>query len=230
LQSVNDSTIVVNGDPAAAGRLYLLSGNTAPLPTGFMPDGTGNLCATCQFLDWGYWGGQLLSGNATDTNINRVDSAHINFWVAGQPIPSESLPGIGTGVYNGNAVGAVNNNGNRYLASGAFNLSYDFGRLTGTYNLNNFDRNNANVSVSGSVRTPLVNGAIPNGATFTGPLNGSSVNGSGFVGTVGGNFFGPGTAGIGVPPETGGYFSLGATSGTPYIAGGIFAGRGGPGT
>ncbi len=228
-QLVNGNTIVVTGDPAAAGRLYLLSGNTAPLPTGFMPDSTGNVCATCQFLDWGYWGGQLLSGNATNTNINRVDSAHINFWVAGQPTPAVSLPAVGaggTGFYTGNAVGAVNNNGNRYLASGSFNLNYNFSALTGTYNLNNFDPNNRNVSASGTV-----NGARTNGAPYTGTLNGTGA----FVGTgtVGGNFFGPGTAGVGgVPPETGGYFSLGATpaSGAPYIAGGIFAGRAGPGT
>ena len=218
-QQVNGNTIVVNGDPAAAGRLYLLSGNTAPLPTGFMPDGTGNLCATCQFLDWGYWGGQLLSGNATDTNINRVDSAHINFWVAGQPTPAVTLPVFAAGDYSGNAVGAVNNNGSRYLATGTFNLNYNFGSNSGSFSLNNFDPNNRNVSF-----TTNVSGARTAGAPYNGTVN----NGV-FVGTASGNFFGPLTApGVfpSVPAETGGAFSVQATSGTPYIAGGVFAGRG----
>ena len=102
--------------------------NTSWMPSGVTP------CA-CQYLQWGYWTGQVPSTATTGLGVARTDRAYINTWVAGQP--TVNVPTSGVGMYNGAAVGTVYNgslgpNGATYLAAGGFNLKYTFGMTGGT--------------------------------------------------------------------------------------------------
>jgi trimeric autotransporter adhesin len=204
-QQINGQTLVVNGDQTKAGQLYLASSGVASPPTSLLP--TGASYCQCKYLQWGYWGGDLLTGDSTDSTITRVDRGHINTWVAGVPTPlsdlssMESLGAIGT--YNGHAFGSVFNNGSSYVAAGGFNATYHFGTQTGTFSISNFDGH----TFSGTGSVPL------SGANYT-----FGFTTAGFKGGVNGTFYGPNAA------ETGGSFAIGSTAGPAYLASGIYAG------
>jgi len=155
---------------------------------------------SCQFLQWGYWTGQLQSTPSQGLMTNRTDRAFINTWVAGQP--TVTMPTSGVGTFNGAAIGTVFNNGATYLAAGQFNNTYNFGAHTGTVSISNFDGRN----FAGTVTGP--------GNTYTGSLTGVNLTGN-----TAGTFFGPNAV------ETGGNFSVQSTAGPRYLASGIFAGR-----
>ncbi len=173
-------------------------GTLGPNANSWFPAGV--TACSCQYLQWGYWTGQVLTPNATLTASTRDDRASINTWIAGQP--TVTMPTSGTGNFNGAAVGTVFNNGATYLAAGSFNNTYNFGSNTGTVSITNFDLQNFAGTVSGS------------GSTYTGSLAG----GGNKTGAVVGQFYGPAAA------ETGGVFGLHSTSGAAYLASGIFAG------
>lgn len=162
------------------------------------------MCA-CQYLQWGYWEANVPAinqGNAT----NSVQSSYINTWVAGQP--TVTLPTVGTATYNGAAIGTIANNGANYLAAGTFSNVFTFGPNTGSIAINNMDGRSysGTVSISGG---NVYGGSLSQVAGPPGGVNGSAVGG----------FYGPNAA------ETGGFFFLKNTSGTNYLASGIFAGR-----
>ncbi len=206
-QQINGQQLVVGGDTTQASQLYLLSSPTAALPTSLLPSGV-SYCQ-CQFLQWGYWGGDLLTGNATNNLVSRIDHGHINFWVAGVPTSVGDLNTLASqstvGTYTGHAIGSVFNAGSNYVAVGGFNGIYNFGTQIGTMNVTNFD-GNPTLSVTGSA--PLTGGKY----TF-------SLTQPGVAGSLTGSFFGPKAA------ETGGNFAFQRTIGPTYIASGIFAGK-----
>ncbi len=208
-QIINGQQLVVGGDTSQASQLYLLSSATAALPTSLIPPGSGVSFCQCQFLQWGYWGGDLLTGNATNDLISRIDHGHINFWVAGMPTPVGDLNTLATqsvtGTYTGHAIGSVFNAGSNYVAVGGFQGIYNFGTQIGTMTVSNFD-GNPTLSVTGSA--PLT------GGKYTLALSQPGVTGS-----IAGSFFGPKAA------ETGGNFAFQKTIGPTYIASGIFAGK-----
>ena len=190
------------GDPnATSQQLYLLSsGAVGPLGS-LLTNGT--LCSACQFVQWGYWGGDVNSADNVSGN-NRTDLAHLNFWVAGQP--TVVMPTVGVGNYRGQMIGAVNNDGTQYTAAGTFSLGYNFGSNNGTFTINNFDR-----------------GAITNLSASVSSVGNSKY--TGFVscecsagGVVNGGFFGPNAT------ETGGNFAISQFN-TPYTAAGVFLGH-----
>jgi hypothetical protein len=202
-QQINGQPLQVDGSTSHAGQLYLVSSATAALPTGLLPSGA-SFCQ-CQYLKWGYWGGDLLTGNANNNNISRVDHGHINFWVAGAQTPLSDLNTLTSqnvsGTYSGAAIGSVDNAGSRYVAAGGFLGTYNFGTHTGTWAVNNFDGHS--FSASGN-----------------GPLSGGNYSfksaSGGLTGAVNGSFYGPMAA------ETGGNFTF---TGPTYLASGIFAGK-----
>jgi hypothetical protein len=207
-QQINGQNLVVNGDTSKASQLYLVSSATAALPTSLLPSGV-SFCQ-CQFLQWGYWGGDLLTGNPNNDLLSRVDHGNINFWVAGVPTSVGDLNALAsqsaTGTYTGHAIGSVFNgalNAN-YVAAGGFNGTYNFGTQSGTMTVSNFDGNT--ISVSG--KAPL------NGANYS-----FGIAKTGVAGSINGAFFGPKAA------ETGGNFNFHTTLGPTYIASGIFAGK-----
>ena len=124
--------------------------------------------------------------------------------MAGQP--TVTMPTSGIGVFNGAAIGTVSNNGAVYLAAGQFNNTWNFGTSTGTVTINNFDGKNFSAPVAGA------------GNTYTGTPTGVGPANN-IAGTANGQFFGP------LAAETGGNFFLHNTSGLPYLASGIFAGK-----
>ena len=169
--------------------------NTSWMPAGVTP------CA-CQFLQWGYWTGQVPSTTTSGLGVARTDRAYINTWVAG--MPTVTLPTTGIGTYNGAAIGTVFNAGATYLAAGGFTGSYNFGTQSGTMTVSNFDKQT--FSATGSA--PLT------GANYT-----FNVAQTGVAGSIKGTFFGPNAQ------ETGGNFSVHTTLGPTYLASGVFAGK-----
>jgi hypothetical protein len=200
--------VTVNGTPAqASGQLYFASSGAAGTSSSVLPAGV-SYCQ-CQFLQWGYWGGDLSSGGAGGATSPRTDRGHINTWVAGVPTPAAdltSLAGVSaSATYNGHAIGSVFNNGANYVAAGGFTGTYNFGTRNATLSVNNFD--GRSFAASGV--------AAQNGANYS--LSSASPVGRA---TMNGTFYGPGAA------ETGGSFAFQSGAGLPpYMASGIFAGR-----
>jgi hypothetical protein len=197
-----DAASQVNGTtlpsaPGGSGTPQVGFVTSGVVSNSLLPNG---LCQQCQFVQWGYWTGELDTPNSAGTVV-RQDLAHINPWIAG--VVSTSLPPTGVGTFTGNAFGSVVNSGASYLASGGFTNTYNFGNHTGAFTISNFDGK----TVSGTV-----NGL---GAGYSG-----SLSGSGLTGSAKGSFFGnlPGNPAT----ETGGNFAL---QGPSYLASGIFAGH-----
>lgn len=169
------------------------------LPNGVTP------CA-CQYLQWGYWTGELDTPNAQQTAATRMDRANINTWLAGIPTAISDINTLQgqsfVGNYAGHVVGSVVNNGASYVAAGGFNGTYNFGTNIGTATVSNFDGHTVTGTIGGS------NGVYA--GSFAAP---------GLNGQIQGRFFGPMAA------ETGGSFGLRSTVGAPYLASGIFAGH-----
>jgi hypothetical protein len=200
----NAQQIVVNGTATQPnGQLYLVSSGAAGAPTGLLPPGA-SYCQ-CDFLKWGYWGGDLTSANPS---APRIDRGGINTWVAGIQTPQSDLNSLisqsATATYTGHAIGSVFNNGASYAAAGGFTGSYNFGTQTGTLAINNFDG-----------RTLTASGKAP----LTGANYSAAGSGVGIQGTINGTFYGPNAA------ETGGNFAFQNTTGPSYLASGIFAGK-----
>ena len=197
LQSPN-SPSQVNGNDATGSSVWIITSDvlaSSPLAA-MLPSGAA-FCQ-CQYLKWGFWGGDLASNEGT-----RIDTSHINTWVAGQP--TVTLPTSGTGSYQGALVGTVNNNGNSYLAAGGLKASYDFGAQRGTFNVNGYDGKSFTSTMSAL-----------SGGQYNAPIAFAS-NGQSFSGNAAGGFFGPGAV------ETGGNFAFQSISGTSYFTAGIFA-------
>ena len=82
---MNTQQMVVNGSTTQpTGQLYFVSSGAAGAPTSLLPTGT-SYCQ-CQFLQWGYWGGDLTSSNPS---APRIDRGGINTWVAGVQTPHQ---------------------------------------------------------------------------------------------------------------------------------------------
>jgi hypothetical protein len=188
--------------PNTEPNIYLAT-QTAAAPTALLPNGA---CA-CQFLQWGYWGGEIDTP-ASGSTPARTDVGNINFWVAGTPTSVGNLNTLAsqaaTGTYTGAAIGTVFNNGSSYLASGGFSGTYNFGTQSGSMTISNFDGH----TVTAGGKAPL------SGANYT-----FSIAQPGVAGAVNGTFYGPMAA------ETGGNFAFHATAGPTYLASGIFAGK-----
>jgi hypothetical protein len=203
----NGAVLVVNGDPLAAARSYLVVADLVP-QAGLLPATAsipaGQLCS-CEFLRWGWWGSEVNGVDPSNPAATRLDRFHLGTWIAGQPTAAlvQSL-GIGSVTFNGRAVGSVDNNGTSYLATGAFVGNFDLGARTGNVEIQNFDTR----TYSGTVAFN------PGANTYS-----TTLAAVGFTGSAKGNFFGP------AANETGGSFSVNNTSGQRYQAAGVFAAK-----
>jgi hypothetical protein len=195
-------------DSAVQTRTYILPSTALPsgvLSTAF-PSVTFN---NFEKMQWGFWGGQVTV-NATLTGASsRNDRYNLATWVGGS-IPSvASMPATGTATYNGHAIGTVFNNGDRYIAAGSYQQTWNFASGTGSVTISNFD---------GSTYTSnLISGA--DATQFKTNTSTSLTNGSGRTGMLIGSFFSGNTD---AAKNVGGNFAL---SGTNYRAAGIVAGQ-----
>ncbi len=200
--SVPVSTAYPNTNP----NIYLVTQTAAP-PTSLLPNG---LCSACQYLQWGYWGGEIDTPASTSSSA-RVDVGHINSWIAGIPTSAgdiSSLKGANfTGSYAGNLFGSVVNGSAQYLASGGLSAMYNFGTGSGSFAVSNYD----GVSFKVTGNAPL------SGSNYAFGVN-SATGAPGLNGIVAGTFYGPMAA------ETGGSFAFSKTAGS-YFTSGIFAAK-----
>ncbi|HZT89299.1 MAG TPA: hypothetical protein VFA12_15095, partial [Stellaceae bacterium] len=201
--SAVNGTSVPTTDSNSGANIYMVTASAAP-PTTVLPNG---LCSSCQFLQWGYWGGELDTP-ASGSNPSRIDVGHLNFWVAGIQTPVSQLPTTGSGTYSGSAIGSVLNQGASYIASGGFNATYNFGNGLATASIVNFD-GNINLQLAGQTQLGK---------------NTFSVSGSGgnFSGALQGGFFG---TGANAASEIGGSFAFKTLSGPSYLASGVFGAK-----
>jgi hypothetical protein len=202
---INNAPLVINGDPLAASHIYMVTSGTvpssAPLPSGV------SYCQ-CQYLQWGYWGGELDTPNTAGTAPARADVGHINTWLAGVPTSLADISALAganfTGTYTGAMTGSVSNSGAQYLAGGGFTATYNFASRSGSFAVNNYD---------GRSFTAAIPTGTGNGATYN-----FAINTSGITGKVQGSFYGPQAI------ETGGNFAFRIPAAN-YLTSGIFAGR-----
>ena len=173
---------------------------TAAPPTAVLPNA---LCA-CQFLQWGYWGGEIDTPAHGETPA-RVDFGQINSWVAGPLTPDISaLKSMGaTGSYSGSLFGSVENNGAKYLASGGLSASYNFGTQQGSFYVIKYD---------GRFSFTFGGSAALSRANYQFGIN----HIPGLQGHVFGSFYGPGAI------ETGGNFAFRTTAGGSYFTSRIY--------
>ena len=110
-----------------------------------------------QFARWGWWSAEIeaptgLTDNPTETT--RTDIIHLGNWVAGVASDTalDDIPFFGVASFDGLAVGTMTDlaNFDRQIVGGSFNMTFDFGRRTGNFNLNIPDASiNENVAISG---------------------------------------------------------------------------------
>ena len=203
-----ESSTTSNGKPQNA-QLYLASQSAAPPPRSLLP-ANASYCQ-CQYLQWGYWGGDISSANASGGNTPRIDRGGINFWIVGQPTPNTDISLLASqnavGNYSGHLIGSVFNNGAQYIAAGRLTTTYQFATQTGTFSVNNYDGRSFRLSGKAPLTGSSYNFGInnPQGLPITGAVNGS--------------FYGPAAA------NTGGNFNFHTTAGPTYLTSGTFAGK-----
>ncbi len=193
--------------PAVTGTdLYMVT-SEALEPNNFAPAGV-TTCA-CQFLEWGFWGGEIRFANGDRERI------HLANWIAGDTIASAADLGVlaiqnATATYNGHLIGTVLNDGAVYQAIGGFGMNFDFAApfdpAKTNITVNNFDGVAYNANVVG----------LTNGIYFADGQDASTLNRTIFFE---GAFFGGGGDPV---AETGGNFDI--DGGATYTASGIFAG------
>ncbi len=216
-QSEADSTVTTTTRPITGSPVvnvndsdfYLVSSDLARQDGIFAP---GTKC-NCEFLEWGYWGARFdKNDNQGPSSPHNSVSFHMGTWVAGDITREVDLPTSGSATYNGHAVGnVVRTSGgvtNQYIATGRFNMNWNFASRTGSASISNFD----GVSVNGGLvgETPGGNNhfsGVMNGAGVSGDLKGSFVNGP-----------------AGIAQGAIGQFGLQNASGT-FKANGIVAGK-----
>ena len=180
-------------------RTALVSYNVAPAPSFFA--GAGVTPCTCEFLTWGWWGGDVRYNAGSVYNPNGRDRINLATYVAGTLTNFSQLPNTGAATYTGHAVGNVVNGSASYVAAGTYTNTWNFASQTGAVAISNFDGASYsgtatltpgtvqfNASLTGAGRTGAVNGAFFNSPTVPAKYQAGSfsVTGSGYK--AGGTF------------------------------------------
>lgn len=211
------TSITVNGNTstgaAVQSQTSLVSYGTAPVAAFFQ--GAGATPCTCEFMTWGWWGGDISYGSSSVYSPGARDRLNLATYVGGTLSRVVDLNALNqqsaTATYSGHLVGNVANNGASYVAAGSYTNQWSFGQRSGIATVK-FD----GATFGGGVTANTVmNG---NGPTFTSTGNG--IGSSGVPGrslTLNGAFFASPT-----DPAKGQGGSF-AVTGTGYQAGGTFA-------
>ena len=150
-------------------------------------------CQECDFIQWGWWGTRVetAANPSQGAPEDRVDEVVHGTWVAGDVSTPESihnqaaLPFGGYASYEGTAIGTVSRSGDpAYLATGDFEMSYDFSHREGFAEINNFDADNGAINVGGHVS----DNSNDTQALFAGNLYGSGPGDQYVSGSIQGAF------------------------------------------
>ena len=165
---------------------------------------------TCAATEWGFWFGEASDDQPLAPGLDRV-AAHLVPWIAGE-LPTLASVGqlTGTAQYTGHAIGAVENQGDVYLAFANFTMNWSFASDRGTLKVPNLDGRNY-----------VANMTTRNGRDLAGGLVGAD---GPYAGGVIGSFFMGGNA----ASEFGAEFVVQRTDGVDYGVAGILQGKRGP--
>jgi hypothetical protein len=195
--------------PNAGDQLYMFTHAAAPVAQGLMPSGVA-ICA-CDFMSWGWWGGEVRF-QVAGVSANQRLRIHLGQFVVGVLPLASVIPTTGTATYNGHAIGTVASGTtaiSQYLAGGGYSKSWNFATRTGTVSLNQFDGVSYTTAVSASASNPRDWGGSQS----------QSGAASGRVLFTRGSFFSSPTDPV---KGSGGEFSI---SGTGYSARGVVIGQ-----
>jgi hypothetical protein len=118
--SINGATFA-SGSSVTSANLVMFTADDKQLDgTSFIPSGV-TLC-TCNFMAWGFWGGDITRADGTHEII------HLANWVAGEVSSFSEISALtGTATYGGHAIGTVLNGTSVYQAVGAWSYTVNFG-------------------------------------------------------------------------------------------------------
>ena len=180
----------------------------------FVVDSGSNLSSatycSCQFTQWGVWGGQLQLGS---TGFERL---HAGLWVAGVPSLASEISGLtGTATYNGHVIASVRNGSSGYAAAGQIAVGVNFGApSSSTVSITSFDGGGfSGTGLTFQTASSGKNTFTASGLSGTGGQSGRNAQ---IVGSFMKNSSGDNAA------EMGGQFSA---AGTGYSTAGIFAAK-----
>ena len=133
----------------------------------------GAFCQNCDFLQWGAWGARFGFGPMVHFELYRQrPSRLVGRRRRHHRQRQNGLPLQGERHYSGNAIGNVANNLNdqgwtTYVATGNMDMSWDFGRRSGQFDITNFDKPNTggldfggHISMPGWVQTGPATGGL----------------------------------------------------------------------
>ena len=190
-------------------QIYFFTSGAGDFPSSTLPAGV-TMCG-CQYLSWGFWGGNL------DRPGNQRDSIHLATWVFGKIDSAVTINSLtGTATYNGHVIGtSVSGTINAPVRTRVGNLQYNvnFNNLASSSGtITNYDGGNYTMT-----------GVLLNGLNTThrisGNINGSSGTAIGRLGTFDGSFF---RGGSDPAAEMGGTLKI---SGIDYQSTAIFAAK-----
>lgn len=170
MSSTNSQTAYLNDQLiAAAGEIdgsYIVSSDVVPAEIfeDSSGDATSEICSSCDFMTWGWWG--QAEGPESSTSV------HLGNWIIGERPSTANVATTGTATYNGHAVGTVlTSSGAQYIATGDLSSTMNFGSRTGTVQITDYDGKDFTTSVS------FDNGGVPK-ATFSGTSTTGTISSS----------------------------------------------------
>lgn len=121
------------GDSDVTSRTSLISYNAAPVGQFFASQGV--TPCSCDFMTWGWWGGDVRYNVGSSYNPDGRDRLNLATYVAGTLTTRSELNTLNTmnatATYTGHLVGNVKNGSNSYVAAGSYTNAWSFGTQTG---------------------------------------------------------------------------------------------------
>lgn len=121
---------ITSGGTKVQSRTAMVSYNAAPTPQFFTAQGV--TPCTCDFMTWGWWGGDVKYNGDSSYNPNGRDRINLATYVAGNVTPVAQLNQLtGSASYTGHLIGNVQNGAAGYAAAGSYTNQWNFGTRTG---------------------------------------------------------------------------------------------------
>ncbi|MDJ0513619.1 MAG: FecR family protein [Methyloceanibacter sp.] len=153
-------------------------GETLMGPTG-QPIQKRAFCQDCKYIKWGAWGTRSSYTDRRGRNV--TEDTHLGWWITGDVVSPNDMPGAGDANYAGDVVGTVaklkNGQWNQSVATGKLDAYWNFRHRAGTIDIRDFDNKNIHGVIGASKESPQ---------NFVGGLGGKG----GIVGTTAGSFVG----------------------------------------